>query len=88
LAETTTKKRTRRVTKVGRAVVGLSLDDIRKKASQKSELRTKQKAAALKEVKARKTAGKTKVAGRNGSSSGAGQRAKLPKSVMKNNRSR
>merc|ERR1712238_410889 len=61
---------------------------LHKKASQKSELRTKQKAAALKEVKARKTAGKTKVAGRNGSSSGAGQRAKLPKSVMKNNRSR
>jgi len=77
------------VTKVGRAVVGLSLDDIRKKAGQKSVLRNKQKAAALKEVKARKSGTKaTKAVGRNAQSAGAGQKAKVPKSVVRNNASR
>jgi len=87
LAETTAKKRTRRVNKVARAVVGLSLDDIRKKASQKAEVRTKQREAALKEVKARKSANKAKSGGgRSGSSVGAGQKAKVPKNVMRNSR--
>merc|ERR1712154_556879 len=74
LAETTTKKRTRRVNKVARAVVGLSLDDIRKKQSVKPEVRTAQREAALKEVKARKAANKAKSsAGRQGRGSSAGQ---------------
>ena len=50
LAETTQKKRTRRVAKVARAVVGASLEDIKKKATRTSA----QREAALKEVKARK----------------------------------
>jgi large subunit ribosomal protein L24e len=69
LAETTTKKRHRRAGKVQRAVVGASLEDIRKKAAQKSEIRTEAKDAALKELKARKTANKAK----------SGSKAKLPK---------
>merc|ERR1712086_908239 len=40
LSETTTKKRTRRTNKVQRAVVGASLEDIKKKASEKSSVRT------------------------------------------------
>jgi large subunit ribosomal protein L24e len=58
--ETSLKKRTRRSNKVQRAVVGASLEDIKKKASQKAEFRTAQREAALKEVKARKTANKSK----------------------------
>lgn len=58
LTETTTKKRNRRTGKVQRAVVGASLDDIRKKAAQKSELRSAAKASALKELKDRKAASK------------------------------
>merc|ERR1712244_130862 len=69
LAETTTKKRTRRTNKVARAVVGLSLDDIRSKATQKPEVRSAQKAAALKEIKARKAANKAKSGGKSFSSS-------------------
>jgi len=60
LAETTTKKRHRRTTKVARAVVGLSLEEIRKKAAQKPEFRTAQRQTALKEAKARKQATKKK----------------------------
>lgn len=61
------------------------MDDIKKKAGQKSELRSKEKAAALKEVKARKgTSGRKTVKG--ASSIGAGQHTKLPKTVQRNNR--
>jgi len=60
LAETTTKKRNRRAGKVQRAVVGASLEDIRKKAAQKSEIRSASQAAALKELKDRKAANKAK----------------------------
>ena len=56
ITETTSKKRSRRTNKVQRAVVGASLEDIRKKAAQKSEIRTAQKEAALKELKERKAA--------------------------------
>jgi len=87
LAETQTKKRTRRANKVARAVVGLSLDDIRKKASQKPEFRTAQRDAALKEVKARKASNKAKGASRSGSAAGAGQKTKVPKTVLRNKRS-
>eukprot|EP00978_Attheya_sp_CCMP212_P047970 scaffold455812_cov51-Attheya_sp.AAC.1 len=60
LTETTLKKRTRRTNKVARAVVGLSLDEIRKKAAQKPEFRTAQRSAALAEVKNRKSTNKAK----------------------------
>jgi len=63
LAETTTKKRTRRTAKVARAVVGISLDEIRKKASQKPEFRTAQRDAALKDSKSKTKVIKKKVKG-------------------------
>merc|ERR1712151_911849 len=65
ITETTSKKRTRRAGKVQRAVVGASLEDIKKKAAQKNELRTAAKEAALKELKARKTANKAKSGSKN-----------------------
>merc|ERR1719395_32016 len=55
LSETTTKKRTRRANKVQRAVVGASLEDIKKRASEKSSVRTAARESALKPLKARKT---------------------------------
>merc|ERR1711920_1140685 len=64
LSETTTKKRTRRTGKVQRAVVGASLEDIKKKAAQKSELRTAARESALKELKERKAANKAKSGGK------------------------
>jgi hypothetical protein len=85
LAETTAKKRTRRVNKVARAVVGVSLEEIRKKASVKPEVRAAQRDAALKEIKARKAANKDKKAGRGqqARATGAGQRTKMPKNVKR-----
>ena len=83
LSETTTKKRTRRVNKVARAVVGLSLDDIKKKASVKPDVRSAQREAAIKEVKARKAAGKDKKGSSKGRATGAGQRTKMPKNVKR-----
>lgn len=80
LAETSLKKRARRSNKVARAVVGISLDDIRKRASQKPEVRTAQRDAALKEVKARKTATKKSGRGSAGKKSG-GPMTKIPKNV-------
>jgi large subunit ribosomal protein L24e len=61
LSETTTKKRSRRAGKVQRAVVGASLEDIKKKTAQKSELRTAARESALKELKDRKVANKAKT---------------------------
>mmetsp|Transcript_5554 Transcript_5554/g.6417 ORF Transcript_5554/g.6417 Transcript_5554/m.6417 type:complete len:148 (+) Transcript_5554:91-534(+) len=81
--ETATKKRTRRVNKVSRAVVGLSLEDMRKKASVKPEVRAASREAALKEVKARKAANKAKSSGKRGNNVGAGQRNKIPKNVKR-----
>jgi large subunit ribosomal protein L24e len=65
ITETSAKKRTRRANKVQRAVVGASLEDIKKKAAEKSGFRSQQREAALKEVKARKVANKTKSGGKN-----------------------
>ncbi len=89
MSETTTKKRTRRLNKVQRSVVGISLDDIKKKASMKPEVRSAQRDAALKEVKARKAANKAKSGakkGGKGNSVGAGQRTKVPKNVARSSR--
>eukprot|EP00401_Gymnodinium_catenatum_P070986 CAMPEP_0117508766 /NCGR_PEP_ID=MMETSP0784-20121206/27120_1 /TAXON_ID=39447 /ORGANISM="" /LENGTH=164 /DNA_ID=CAMNT_0005304335 /DNA_START=68 /DNA_END=562 /DNA_ORIENTATION=- len=47
------KKRTRKVQKFQKAIVGMSLDDIKKKKAQKPELRQAAKEAAAKEAKAR-----------------------------------
>ena len=52
-AEDAAKKRTKRAVKVQKAIVGMSLDDIKKKKSQKTELRAVAKDAALKEHKDR-----------------------------------
>jgi hypothetical protein len=46
-----TKRRTRRTAKFQRAVVGASLDEIKKKRSQKPAERSAQREAALKEVR-------------------------------------
>ena len=53
LAETSGKKKTRRVVKVQRAIVGTSADEIKKLRNQKPELRSAAREAALKEVKTR-----------------------------------
>jgi len=72
LSETTARKKSRKRSKVQRAVVGLSLDDIKKRAAQKPEFRNAQREAALKEVKTRKINNKqSKVtAGRSNRSGG------------------
>lgn len=87
LSETAAKKRTRKLNKVQRSVVGISLEDIKKKASMKPEVRSAQRDAALKEVKARKAANKAK-SGKSGfgNSVGAGQRSKVPKNVARANK--
>merc|ERR1711907_572923 len=54
------RKRTRKAQKFQKAIVGMSLEDIKKKKAQKPELRQAAKEAAAKEAKARMTAkGKT-----------------------------
>ena len=50
------KKRTRKAAKFQKAIVGMSLDDIKKKKAQKPELRQAAKEAAAKEAKARTAA--------------------------------
>eukprot|EP00401_Gymnodinium_catenatum_P070289 CAMPEP_0117485100 /NCGR_PEP_ID=MMETSP0784-20121206/14796_1 /TAXON_ID=39447 /ORGANISM="" /LENGTH=163 /DNA_ID=CAMNT_0005279687 /DNA_START=78 /DNA_END=569 /DNA_ORIENTATION=- len=47
------KKRTRKVQKFQKAIVGMTLEDIKKKKAQKPELRQAAKEAAAKEAKAR-----------------------------------
>merc|ERR1711866_24734 len=49
----TGKKRTRKVQKFQKAIVGMSLDDIKKKKAQKLELRKAAQEAAAKEAKLR-----------------------------------
>ncbi len=79
LSETTTKKRTRRANKVQRAVVGASLEDIRKKASEKSSVRSAAREAALKEMKERKAANKAKSGGKAAAPKGGATFQKVPK---------
>lgn len=81
LTETTTKKRTRRTGKVQRAVVGATLEDIRKKAAQKSTIRAASKEAAMKELKDRKEANKAKSGSKGKGKSGPASFTKLPKHV-------
>ena len=84
-SETTTKKRTRKTTKVQRAVVGLSLDDIKKRATQKSAFRTQQREAALKEAKAKAKAGK-QAAKKNNRGPAASTYSKAPKFTKRANK--
>mmetsp|Transcript_65306 Transcript_65306/g.77306 ORF Transcript_65306/g.77306 Transcript_65306/m.77306 type:complete len:155 (+) Transcript_65306:121-585(+) len=75
ITETNTKKRTRRTTKVARAVVGISLEDIRKKASQKPEFRSAQREAALKDAKLKSKTAKKKGGKSAGPNVGGGAKA-------------
>lgn len=79
ITETTAKKRSRRANKVQRAVVGASLEDIKKKAAEKSGFRTAQREAALKEVKARTTANKAKSGVKAAAPKAGAQFQKVPK---------
>ena len=81
ITETTTKKRTRRTGKVQRAVVGATLEDIKKKAAQKSTLRAQAKEAAIKELKDRKEANKAKSGAKGKGKSAPSNFTKLPKHV-------
>merc|ERR1719188_1070012 len=56
------KKRTRKAQKFQKAIVGMSLDDIKKKKAQKPELRAQAREQAAKEAKARQS-NKTKTGG-------------------------
>ena len=56
--DTTVKKRTRKTTKFQRAIVGASLEDLKKKKTQKPHERSAQREAALREVKERNKAKK------------------------------
>merc|ERR1712083_979760 len=49
------KKRTRKAQKFQKAIVGMSLEDIKKKKAQKPELRQQARDAAAKEAKSRMT---------------------------------
>merc|ERR1711937_475533 len=61
--EDAARKRTRRAQKFQRAIVGMSLEDIKKKKAQKPELRQQAKDAAAKEAKQRmQNKGKPKAA--------------------------
>merc|ERR1719149_178069 len=58
------KKRTRKAQKFQKAIVGMSLDDIKKKKAQKPELRQAAKEAAAKEAKARQQKSSSKTSGK------------------------
>merc|ERR1719160_1569218 len=60
-SEEAAKKRTRKAQKFQKAIVGMSLDDIRRKKAQKPELRQAAKEAALKEAKTRVAKGGAKA---------------------------
>merc|ERR1711972_16922 len=84
-ADETGKKRTRKAQKFQKAVVGMSLEDIKKKKAQKPELRQAAKEAAAKEAKARMqkkstapSAKPTKSAAPKGKAQGGG---KIPKNA-------
>ena len=83
LSEANLKKRRTRTNKVQRAIVGLSLDDIKKKAAQKPEFRSAQRDAVLKEVKDRKKTTTTKVKGKAAAAAGGVRAPKVPKNVKR-----
>lgn len=82
LSEANLKKRRTRTNKVQRAIMGLSLDDIKKKAAQKPEFRSAQRDAVLKEVKDRKKTTTTKAKGKTAAVGGV-RAPKVPKNVKR-----
>merc|ERR1711933_10009 len=73
-ADEQAKKRTRKVQKFQKAIVGMSLDDIKKKKAEKPQLRQQAKEAAAKEAKARQAA-KAKAGPKTGAKAGAKPKA-------------
>merc|ERR1719206_630766 len=72
------KKRSRKVQKFQKAIVGMSLDDIKKKKAQRPELRQQAKDAAAKEAKARQQK-KVSTAGTKTGKTAAGGKTAAPK---------
>merc|ERR1719514_35905 len=70
------KKRTRKAQKFQKAIVGMSLDDIKKKKAQKPELRQAAKEATAKEAKARMSKKGGAAPSKNTGSKAAGAKAK------------
>ena len=84
--EEITKRRSRKTTKFQRAIVGASLDEIKKKRSQKPAERSAQREAALKEVKERakaQKAARAKAAKTIGGAAGGSKQASKTKSASK-----
>merc|ERR1719502_1207567 len=78
------RKRTRKAQKFQKAIVGMSLEDIKKKKAQKPELRQAAKEAAAKEAKARMAkAGKSAPAAKAGGAKNAGAKAKAGGKISK-----
>merc|ERR1712087_527435 len=76
------KKRTRKAQKFQKAIVGMSLEDIKKKKAQKPELRKQAQEAAAKEAKAR-SAKKPAGAAKSGAKAPAGKAGKKDAMVDK-----
>merc|ERR1712056_154064 len=70
------KKRTRKAQKFQKAIVGMSLDDIKKKKAQKPELRKQAQDAAAKEAKARSAKKPAAAKATAGKASGGGKQDK------------
>jgi large subunit ribosomal protein L24e len=86
LAEGGVRKRTRRVVKVQRAIVGTSADDIKKLRTQKPELRSAQREAALRETKERNKAKKADKIKNKAVAKANQPKVKAPKGGNKNAR--
>ena len=86
LAEGGVRKRTRRVVKVQRAIVGTSADDIKKLRTQKPELRSAQREAALRETKERNKAKKVEKIKNKAVAKANQPKVKAPKGGNKNAR--
>ena len=86
LNEGVAKKRTRRVVKVQRAIVGTSADDIKKLRTQKPELRSAQREAALRETKERNKAKKAEKIKNKAVAKANQPKVKAPKGGNKNAR--
>ena len=86
LAEGGVRKRTRRVVKVQRAIVGTSADDIKKLRTQKPGLRSAQREAALRETKERNKAKKAEKIKNKAVAKANQPKVKAPKGGNKNAR--
>merc|ERR1712060_1001521 len=80
-ADEAAKKRTRKVQKFQKAIVGMSLEDIKKKKAQKPELRKQAQEAAAKEAKAR--VAKKPATAKSGAKAPAGKAGKKDGKVDK-----